>query len=79
MKLEQLNTLDAIRQFLEGTQAVTFSVATNKAERYRWVQKTLVKHRYMLLGKTDKGTVTRYVMKVTGYSQAQTKRGVTLI
>ncbi len=59
MKLEQLNTLDAIRQFLEGTQAIAFSVATNKAERYRRVQKTRVKHRYMLPGKTDKGTITR--------------------
>ena len=74
MSLEQLTTIDAIDQFLEGTQAVAFSVATNKQERYRWVQKTLVKHRYMLLGKADKGTVTRYLMKVTGYSLAQTKR-----
>ena len=46
MSLEQLNTLDAIKQFLEGTQFVAFNVATDKRERYRWVQKTLVKHRY---------------------------------
>ena len=44
MSLEQLTTIDAIEQFLEGTQSVTFSVLTNKQERYRWVQKTLVKH-----------------------------------
>lgn len=74
MSLEQLTTIDAISQFLEGTQAVAFNVATNKQERYRWVQKTLVKHRYILLGKADKGTLTRYLMKVTGYSLAQTKR-----
>ena len=74
MSLEQLTTIDAINQFLEGTQAVAFSVAISQQERYRWVQKTLVKHRYMLLGKADKGTVTRYLMKVTGYSLAQTKR-----
>ena len=74
MKLEQLTTLDAISQFLEGTQAVAFSVAISKQERYRWVQKTLVRHQYMLLGKSDKGIVTRYLIKVTGYSLAQTKR-----
>ena len=74
MSTEQLTTIDAIKQFLEGTQAVAFSVATNKQERYRWVQKTLVKHGYLLLGKADKGTVTRYLMKVTGYSRAQKKR-----
>lgn len=74
MSLEQLITLDAIKQFLDGTQAIAFNVATAKAERYRWVQKTLVKHRHLLVGKTDRGTVTRYLMKVTGYSLAQTKR-----
>ena len=74
MSLEQLTTLEAINQFLEGTQSVAFNVATDKRERYRWVQKTLVKHRYLLLGKIGRGIVTRYLMKVTGYSLAQTKR-----
>jgi len=74
MSLEQLTTLDAIKQFLQGTRFVVFNVATDKRERYRWVQKTLVKHRYLLLGKADRGIVTRYLMKVTGYSLAQTKR-----
>ncbi len=74
MSLEQLNTLDAVKQFLDGTQEVVFNVAADKPERYRWVQKTLVKHQYLQLGKPDRGTVTRYLMKVTGYSRAQTKR-----
>ena len=73
MSLEQLTTLEAINQFLEGTQPVVFNLATDKRERYRWVQKTLVKHRYLLLGKVDRGIVTRYLMKVTGYFLAQTK------
>jgi len=71
MSLEQLTT---IGQFLEGTQAAAFNVATNDQERYRWAQKTLVRLRYTLLGKADKGKVTRYLMKVTGYSLAQAKR-----
>jgi len=74
MKLEQLTTLDAVGNFLEGTQSVAFSVATNKQERYRWVQKTLVQHRYMSLGKLDRGVITRFLIKVTGYSLAQIKR-----
>ncbi len=64
MSLEQLTTIGAIKQFLKGTQAVAFSVATNKNERYSWVQSTLVKHRYMLLSKADKGIITRYLIKV---------------
>ncbi len=74
MSLEHLNTLGAIKQFLDGTQEVASNVATEKSERYRWVQKALVKHRYLQLGKTDRGTVTRYLIKVTGYSLAQTRR-----
>ena len=68
MSLEQLNTIDDVRHFLDGTQAVAFGVATNRQERYRWVQKVLVKHRYILLGKLNKGLITRYLMKVTSYS-----------
>ena len=74
MSLDQLTTIEAIQQFLNGTQAVAFGIATNKQERYRWVQKTLVKHQYILLNKADKGVITRYLIKVTGYSPAQTKR-----
>jgi len=33
MSLEQLISIAAIRQFLEGTQAVAFDIATNKQER----------------------------------------------
>ena len=74
MSLEQLTTIDAIREFLDGTQAVAFGVAASKEERYRWVRKTLVKLRYYQLGTADTGVVTRYLMKVTGYSLAQVKR-----
>jgi hypothetical protein len=45
MNLEQLNTLDDVRYFLDGTQTVIYGVSATKKERYRWVQKALVKHR----------------------------------
>ena len=72
--LEQLTTVDAIRQCLEGTQNVAFSVKTTKQNRYRRVQKALVKHQYIRLNTADKGCVTRYLIKVTDYSRAQVKR-----
>ena len=74
MSLEQLTTPEEVRAFLKGTQAVVFTVATDKKERYQWVQKSLVKLRYTKRGKADKGLITPYLMKVTGYSHAQTKR-----
>ena len=69
----QLETLDQVRQFLEGTEAISFQIE-NKDARYRWIQHTLVKFRYLKLSKTDKGLITRYIRKMTGYSLAQVKR-----
>jgi len=47
--------------------------ATSKG-RLSLGKKTLVKHEYLRLGKRDKGIVTRYLIKITGYSLAQAKR-----
>jgi len=74
MSLEQLNTIAAVKRFLDGTQDVAISLATTKQARYQWVQKTLAKYQYLLLRKADRGVITRYLMKVTGYSHAQIKR-----
>jgi transposase InsO family protein len=69
----QLETLDQVRQFLEGTEAISFQIESKKA-RYRWLQHTLVKFRYLQQSKADKGLITRYIRKLTGYSPAQVKR-----
>jgi len=69
----QLETLDQVRQFLEGTETVSFQIESKKA-RYRWLQHILVKFRYLQLSKTDKGLICRYLRKLTGYSPAQVKR-----
>jgi transposase InsO family protein len=73
MNDKQLETLDQVRQFLEGTEAVSFQIESKDA-RYRWLQHTLVKFRYLQLSKTDKGLITCYIRKMTGYSLAQVKR-----
>ncbi len=69
----QIETLEQVRRFLEGTEAVCFEIES-KETRYRWTQTTLVKFRYLTLRKTDKGLLTRYIRKMTGYSLAQVKR-----
>ena len=74
MTLEQLNYIDDVRGFLQGTQAVIFGVTTTQKERYWWVQKSLLKHRYIQLNKAGNGLITRYLLKVASYSHAQTKR-----
>ena len=38
MKLEDLTTIDQLVDFLSGTQAVAFSVISDKDACYRWIQ-----------------------------------------
>jgi len=74
MKLEDLTTVDQLAEFLSGTQAVVFSVISDKDDCYRWIQGELVKFRYQRRGKREKGVVIRYLMKISGYSRQQLTR-----
>lgn len=74
MKLEDLKTIDQLIDFLSGTRAVAFSVISDKKACYRWIQAELVKFRYLTLSRHGKGIVTRYLMKVSGYSRQQMTR-----
>jgi hypothetical protein len=38
MKLDDLTTVDQLEDFLSGTQAVAFSVISDKDAGYRWIQ-----------------------------------------
>ncbi|MBL3528767.1 MAG: hypothetical protein JMN29_13860 [gamma proteobacterium endosymbiont of Lamellibrachia anaximandri] len=46
MKIENLDTIEALEEFLLGNQLVAFSVLGNKTERYSFIRKTLVKFDY---------------------------------
>jgi transposase len=74
MKLEELKTLDQVTQFLGGTQSVMFTLNSSKNEHYQWFKHELIRFRYLLLSKADKGVLVRYLMKVSGYSQSQITR-----
>ena len=74
MKLDDLWSIDQLRDFLEGAQEVAFAVLTGKDERYRWMQQTLIKFGYRRLSKADQGIVIRYLMKMSGYARQQVTR-----
>ena len=74
MKLEDLTTIDHLVEFLTGTQAVAFSVISDKDVCYRWIQGELVRFQYLGLSRQEKGVVLRYLMKVSGYSRQQLTR-----
>lgn len=74
MTLDDLTTVDQLREFLSGTQAVAFAVIGNKDTSYHWIQGELVRFRYLSCSRSDKGIVIRYLMKVSGYSRQQLTR-----
>jgi transposase InsO family protein len=74
MKLEELITIAQLTDFLSGTQAVAFSVLGSKDECYRFLQTGLARWGYVTLPRSDKGIVTRYLMKISGYSRQQLTR-----
>ena len=74
MNAENLTTIEQVEQFLAGTQPVMFCVTSDKKTRDHAMQKSLVKFRYLSLGRREKGILTRYLIKISGYSHAQIKR-----
>ena len=74
MNAEDLKTIDQLRSFLDGSQALAFEVAGNKAARYQWIGDTLIKFKYRTLGKRDKGVLIQYLIKISGYSRQQMTR-----
>lgn len=74
MNLDNLTSIDQLAEFLSGTQTVAFSVLSGPAARYEWVQKTLIRFRYLTLSRGDQGVVIRVLIKVSGYSRQQVTR-----
>ena len=74
MKIENLKATESLEEFLQGNQKVAFSVLGSKTERYHFIRKTLIKFSYITLPKKEKGTVIRYLLKMTEYSRQQLTR-----
>ena len=88
LQTERVRTLDQVRAFVEGSEAVdprtrfrehklsrgrAFAGA-NRESVCEFVRRALVRLDYERLGKSDKGLVRRYLAKVTGLSKAQLTR-----
>jgi len=73
MNDEQLQTIEEIKQFLEGSEPFEFRGLSTE-EKYKWIKTALVKFKYNELKKAEKGVIRQYIQKVTGYSRAQVSR-----
>ena len=69
----QIKTLEQVRQFLNGVEAIDLVIETKEA-RYAWIRETLIRFRYRQLGKADKGLLLDFLHKASGYSRIQVKR-----
>ena len=73
MSDKSLQTIEQVRQFLEGSEAVEFRGLTAK-EKYSWIEEVLIRFRYHRLKRDEKGVIRRYIQKVTAYSRSQASR-----
>lgn len=69
MNIENLTTVESLENFLQGNQAIAYSVLGDKIERYQFIRKTLVKFSYTTCSKKNKGTINAFLMKISGYSR----------
>ena len=73
MNDERLQTIEQIKQFLAGSEALDFG-GVSVEERYQWIETVLVRFKYYRLKRAEKGVIRRYIEKVSGYSRAQVSR-----
>jgi transposase InsO family protein len=69
----QLQTVEQVRGFLEGSEEVGFRGLTAK-EKYCWIEEVLIRFRYHRFKRAEKGVLRRYIQRVTGYSRSQVSR-----
>jgi len=74
MKLDDLNTIEQMKSFINGSQAIAFAVVSSKDERYQFIEKILKRFAYPRLNRKGKGTVLEFLMKISGYSRQQLTR-----
>jgi transposase InsO family protein len=73
MNDEKLTTVEQVKQFLVGSEALTFE-GVSIEERYLWIESVLVRFRYYRLNRAEKGVIRQCLEKVSGYSRAQVCR-----
>ncbi len=67
MNLNVLKNTEELQTFLDGTQAIVFSVPGDKTVRYDFIQSTLKQFHYRALNKQQKSIVIRFLLQVTAY------------
>ncbi|MEF8834490.1 MAG: hypothetical protein V5A42_06480 [Halofilum sp. (in: g-proteobacteria)] len=73
LQTQRIQTLEQVRAFLEGSEALDIEPHEREAS-YAFVADTLRQFGYKHLGKADKGLIVRYLCCITGRSRQQVTR-----
>jgi len=73
MNVKHLQTLQQVTDFLHGSASFE-PVPAAKAERYKWIEQTLLHFRYASRSKAEKGLLIAYLCRISGYSRQQITR-----
>ncbi|MCP3674981.1 MAG: hypothetical protein GY829_11005 [Gammaproteobacteria bacterium] len=65
ISIESLTTIKSLENFLQGNQAIAYSVLGDKTERYQFIRKTLVKFSYATCSKKHKGVINAFLRVLT--------------
>jgi len=76
MNDRNLQTIEQVRQFLGGSEALEFR-ALSVGEKYDWIEEVMIRFRYHRLNRAEKGVIRRYIGRITGYSRSQVSRLIT--
>ena len=75
MNDEQLQTLEQVNRFPEGSETIEFRGLTAE-EKYCWITEVLIRFKYHRLERDEKGVIRRYIERITVYSRARISRRV---
>ena len=73
MNDSQMVSLVQIKEFLQGSQIIKFE-GISRQEKYDWIENILSRFGYFRLRKKDKNTIKKYILSMTGFSDAQLTR-----
>ncbi|MBI5229703.1 MAG: hypothetical protein HY981_00115, partial [Candidatus Magasanikbacteria bacterium] len=73
MNDSHLVSIAQLKEFLKVGASIAF-MGTSREEMYRWIEAILSRFWYFSLKKKEKTILKKYIMKMTGYSDAQLTR-----
>jgi hypothetical protein len=74
MNVSRLETIEQIREFLNGTTEVAFSNAADESTLRTFVTTVIRRYRYFGLKKGPRGVLFAYMQRLTGYSRQHLSR-----